>query len=95
MWLQVWDFDVAVKAQKEPVPCNTDIFSLAHMAPETITEKHLTKVQLLPGTPPHFDVARRACCSNTTVRFPISHQLWIAATLLLHVTMPDAILKCI
>lgn len=45
--VQVWDFDVAVMAQKEPVPCNTAIFSLAHMAPETMTEKHLTKVQLL------------------------------------------------
>ena len=51
MLLQVWDFDVAVTAQKEPAPCNTDIFSLAHMAPETITEKHLTKVQLLHGAP--------------------------------------------
>lgn len=50
--LQVWDFDVAVRAQKHPVPCNTAIFSLAHMAPETITEKHLTKVQGYVSIPP-------------------------------------------
>ena len=86
MLLQVCDFDVAVKAQKEPVPCNTDIFSLAHMAPETITEKHLTKVQLLPGTPRHSYVAQSACCVRITVRCVISRQLWMEATLLLHVT---------
>ncbi|KAL3152207.1 hypothetical protein ABBQ32_001294 [Trebouxia sp. C0010 RCD-2024] len=40
---KVWDFDVAVRAQKDPVPCSTQVFSLAHLAPETISEKHLTK----------------------------------------------------
>ena len=42
--LQVTDFDVAVTAQEEPVPCSTTVFSFAHMAPEIITDKQLTKV---------------------------------------------------
>lgn len=62
MLLQVSDFDAAAKAQ-EPVPCNTEIFSLAHMAPETITNKHLTRVRHnLWHTTPLMHVAQNACC---------------------------------
>ena len=42
--MQVTDFDVAVAAQEEPVPSTTAVFSFAHMAPELITDKQLTKV---------------------------------------------------
>ena len=84
--LQVWDFDVAVKAQKEPVPCNTEIFSLAHMAPETITEKHVTKVRLLRAGHTTLICGPEGLLLEHHCRIFISHQLWIAVTLLLHVT---------
>ena len=47
-WLQVTDFDVAVKAQEGPVACSSVVTSFPHMAPEMIADKQVTKV----GSPP-------------------------------------------
>lgn len=75
--MQVWDFDVAVRAQKEPVPCSTAVFSLAHLAPETISDKHVTKVSFLPSFVRLQGVALRACCYLIRLDFPLGSN-WVS-----------------
>ena len=41
--LKVTDFDVAVRAQDEPVPCSMTVPRFAHLAPEVITDQMVSK----------------------------------------------------